>query len=125
MFESSLIVRAARPRDADTEVKPSVCDPTERGAPTPRPSGGLRADPERARGRHHAVPATGHGGELTTHWQLSPAGRLVASWSPRLAFNERRVIAARVAGSPPGGEPMMAGDLCAASDSMDRGFSCL
>jgi hypothetical protein len=67
MFDSSLIVRAARPRDADTEVKPSVCDPTERGAPTPRPSGGL--------------PATGHGGELNAHWQPSPAGRLVASWS--------------------------------------------
>ena len=72
MFHSSLIARAARPRGADTEVQLSVCDPrTNRGAPTLRPSGGP----------HHAAPATGRGGELTAHWQFSPAGGSLASWS--------------------------------------------
>jgi hypothetical protein len=41
----------------------------------------------RPRGRLHAVPVTSRGvdrrpaGQLTEHWNLSPGGRLVASWT--------------------------------------------
>jgi hypothetical protein len=45
----------------------------------------------RVRGRLHVVPATGGGldrqpaGQLTTRWEVSPSGRIVASWSLRPA----------------------------------------
>jgi hypothetical protein len=53
---------------------------------TPSP-GDQRHLSRRAHGGLQVVPATNGGvdsqpvGQLTAHWKLSPAGRLVASWS--------------------------------------------
>jgi hypothetical protein len=58
--------------------------------PSASSPGDQRQISRRPRGRLHAVPVSSGGvdrqpaGRLTGHWKLSPAGRLVASWTPLL-----------------------------------------